>query len=90
MSKLSREVLDYWEAYYSIEPFGEQSKQQAESTLWNYRTWAAQLETKAPRLDYDAFMPDGYRPPPKKIEIQTMTPEQEQSAFCAVFGIKAN
>ena len=40
-------------------------------------------------LTADDFMPEGFRPAPRMVVIQTMTPEQEQSAFCAVLGIEA-
>lgn len=92
MSTLSKESIDWWEAYYSVEPFGDHQKEQAEATAMLYRIWLSQIkfEGTPPELNYDAFMPVGFKPPPKKIAIEILTPEQEQAAFCAAFGIKAS
>lgn len=90
MSTLSHDTLNFWEAFYSIEPFGDEARQTAESMVWLYRIWKAQMAgSSGVDLTADDFMPEGFRPAPKMVTIQPMTPEQEQAAFCAAFGIKA-
>jgi hypothetical protein len=91
MTTLSRETLDYWEAFWQISPFGEEWKQTAQLSYWIWRGLEMEIKPPNPQPTEETFMPDGFIPKkslPSWLSGTGITdPLAQQQALRAHLGI---
>lgn len=82
LRSLPRGALNFWEAFDSVEPIGEQWRQAA--TI----AWSASLDKFKEAPDQESFMPPRYQAAPKTILPSSSEMENQFRSLASAFGLK--